>query len=132
MDLLSCFPAEWQDDYKRRLEASKTRKFRAMQDAAIETAKKGQMRFDVKGRSVLVIVTLGVEKLASADKGKSWYIVNSKKTRLLNSEAIQVLRERFNYQWPRYINSQRGGKIVRTENIAAHWGDTGKRVLSFV
>ena len=50
MDLLSCFPAEWQDDYKRRLEASKTRKFRAMQDAAIETAKKGQMRFDVQGR----------------------------------------------------------------------------------
>lgn len=132
MDLLSCFPAEWQDDYKRRLEASKTRKFRAMQDAATETAKKGQMRFDVKGRSVLTIVTLGVEKLASADKGKTWYFVNSKKTRLLNSEAIRVLRERFDYQWQRYISSQRGGRIVRTESIAAHWGDTGKRVLSFV
>ena len=132
MDLLSCFPAEWQDDYKRRLEASKTRKFRAMQDAAVKTAKQGQMRFDVKGRSVLAIVTLGGEKLASADKGRTWYFVNSKKTRVLNSEAIRVLRERFDYQWPRYINSQRGGRIVRTENIATHWGDTGKRVLSFV
>lgn len=132
MDLLSCFPAEWQDDYKRRLEASKTRKFRAMQDAAVKTAKQGQMRFDVQGRSVLAIVTLGVEKLASADKGKTWYFVNSKKTRLLNSEAIQILRERFNYQWPRYINSQRGGKIIRSESFVAHWGDTGKRVLSFI
>lgn len=132
MQLLDHFPLEWQADYKRRVAASKTRKFRAMQDAATETAKKGQMRFDVQGRSVLTIVTLGVEKLASADKGKTWYFVNSKKTRLLNSEAIQILRERFNYQWQRYVNSQRGGRIVRTENIAAHWGDTGKRVLSFV
>lgn len=132
MQLLDHFPLEWQADYKRRVAASKARKFRAMQDAAIETAKKGQMCFDVQGRSVLTIVTLGVEKLASADKGKTWYFVNSKKTRLLNSEAIQVLRERFNYQWQRYVNSQRGGRIVRTENIAAHWGDTGKRVLSFV
>lgn len=132
MQLLDHFPLEWQADYKRRVAASKTRQFRAMQDAAVKTAKQGQMRFDVKGRSVLTIVTLGVEKIASADKGKTWYFVNSKKTRVLNSEAIQVLRERFNYQWPRYINSQRGGRIVRTENIAAHWGDTGKRVLSFV
>lgn len=132
MQLLDHFPLEWQADYKRRLEASKTRKFRAMQDAAVKTAKQGQMRFDVQGRSVLTIVTLGGEKLASGDKGKTWYFVNSKKTRLLNSEAIQILRERFNYQWQRYVNSQRGGKIVRTENIAAHWSDTGKRVLSFV
>lgn len=132
MQLLDHFPLEWQDDYKRRVAASKARNFRAMQNAATETAKKGQMRFDIKGRSVLTIVTFGVEKLASADKGKTWYFVNNKKTRLLNSEAIQILRERFNYQWQRYVNSQRGGKIVRTENIAAHWGDTGKRVLSFV
>lgn len=132
MQLLDHFPLEWQADYKRRVAASKTRKFRAMQDAAVKTAKQGQMRFDVKGRNVLTIVTLGVEKIASADKGRTWYFVNSKKTRLLNSEAIQILRERFNYQWPRYIDSQRGGKIIRNESFVAHWGDTGKRVLSFV
>lgn len=129
--LMDAFPAEWQDEFKFRQRAAAERKHRARQFAAVRTAKYGHMVLSPKGHECTAFVTLESEKIATHDKGKTWVFVNSGKARLTDSEAIRILRERFNEKWLQYLDSKRG-KLVRKASIASHWGDTGTRVLSWV
>ena len=132
MQLINALPLEWQNDFNRRIRASKERERRARQTSAIEIARKGAMRLDVAPRDVLAIVTYEGAKIASNDKGWTWFFVTGKKSRIVEPEALRVLRERFNEKWQRFLAAKRGGTAKRTENLAYHWGEKSDRVRSWV
>lgn len=132
MQLLDALPSEWQDDFNRRVRAMRERERRSRQTSAIAAARKGEMRLDVTPRDVLAVVTYEGAKIASNDKGRTWYFVTGEKVRITEPEALRALRERFNEKWLRFLANRRGGTAKRSENLAYHWGEKSDRVRSWV